>query len=58
MNEIKDSIESVKLRHKDTLEVYTNDKSSVIDYLVKINKFDCKTVRIIVGIEIALHDRE
>lgn len=49
MNEIKDSIESVKLRHKNTLEAYTNDQVSV-DYLEKINKFDCKTIRIIVGI--------
>lgn len=57
MNEINQSIESVKLRHKETLEVYTNDKSSVVGYLEKINKFDCRTIRIILGVEIALHNR-
>lgn len=58
MEEMKHCIESVKRRHKNTLEVYTSQKTQVISYLEKINKIDMKTIRIIIGIEIVLEGRE
>ncbi len=50
MKHIKDSIQKNKERHNKTLEIYTNQKTNLNDYFQSINKYDCRTIRIIIGV--------
>ncbi len=50
MNQIKESVQKNKERHHKTLEIYTNQKTDLNNYLSSINQYECRTIRIIIGV--------